>query len=56
VRNYRWRVERTAELEEQERQRKLEAERVERERREKLEQARVDRLYICGGSLQEIRE
>lgn len=40
--NYQWRVERKAQLEEQER--KLEAERVERERREKLEQARVDRL------------
>lgn len=44
VSNYQWRVERKAQLEEQERQRKLETERVEKERREKLEQARVDRL------------
>ncbi len=42
--SYNWRVERKAQLEEEERQRRLKAERLERERLEKLEQARVDRL------------
>jgi len=41
---YKWRVERKAQLEEELRKKRLEAERAERERQRKLEQARVDRL------------
>jgi hypothetical protein len=44
VRRYKWRIERKAELEEEDRQRKLEAERVERERIKRMEQARIDGL------------
>lgn len=44
VRQHQWRIERKAQLEEEVRQRRLEAERAERERRAQLEQARVDRL------------
>lgn len=44
VRQHEWRVERKAQLEQEERKRRLEAERAERERRTQLEQARVDRL------------
>lgn len=44
ISSYHWRVKRKAELEEEERQRKLEAERCERERLKRLEQARIDRL------------
>lgn len=44
VRGYQWRVERKAELEEEERKRKLQAERAERERQRRLKQARIDRL------------
>lgn len=44
LRHYQWRVERKAELEEEERKRKVEAERRERERLKRLEQARIDRL------------
>jgi hypothetical protein len=44
LRHYQWRVKRKAELEEEERKRKLEAERVERERLKRIEQGRVDRL------------
>lgn len=41
---YKWRVERKAQLEEELRKKRLEAERAEREPQRKLEQARVDRL------------
>lgn len=44
VHHYQWRVERKAQLEEEERKRKIEAERVERERQRRMEQARIDRL------------
>ena len=44
IHQYQWRVERKAELEEEERQRKLEAERAEKERQKRIEQARIDRL------------
>jgi len=44
LRQYQWRVQRKAEIEEEERKRKLEAERAERERQKRIEQARVDRL------------
>ena len=44
LRQYQWRVQRKAELEEEERKRKLEAERAEKERLKRIEQGRVDRL------------
>jgi hypothetical protein len=44
VRHYLWRVERKAELEEEQRQRKIEAERTERERLKRMEQEQVERL------------
>ena len=44
VRQYQWRVERKAGLEQEARKCKLEAERAARERQERLEQARIDRL------------
>ncbi len=53
VRRYQWRVERKAELEEEERQRKLKAERAERERRKRLEQARIDRLLKDAAAFQQ---
>jgi hypothetical protein len=43
-RQYQWRVQRKAELEEEERKRKLEAECAEKERLKRIEQERVDRL------------
>jgi len=46
-------VERKAELEEEERQRKLKAERAERERRKRLEQARIDRLLKDAAAFQQ---
>ncbi len=51
VREFEWRVQRKAGLEEEERNRQLELEREERERRERLEQARVDRLLDEAASL-----
>jgi len=53
VRRHQWRVERKAELEEEERQRKLKAERAERERRKRLEQARIDRLLKDAAAFQQ---
>jgi hypothetical protein len=44
IRHYQWRVERKAELEEEERKRKLEAERAEIQRKKRREQARIERL------------
>ena len=44
LRQYQWRVQRKAELEEEERKRKLEAELAEKERQKRIEQGRVDRL------------
>jgi hypothetical protein len=44
LRQYQWRVQRKAELEEQERKRKLEAERAEKERQRRIEQGRINRL------------
>jgi hypothetical protein len=43
-RRHSWRVRRKAELEEEQRKRKLEAERAAKERQKRIEQARVDRL------------
>jgi hypothetical protein len=44
LRHHQWRIERKAQIEEEDRQRRAEAERAERERQERLEQARIDRL------------
>jgi hypothetical protein len=44
IRKPQWRIERKAQLEEEERQRKLAAERTECERQWRLAQARIDRL------------
>jgi hypothetical protein len=53
LRRYQWRVERKAELEEEERKRKLEAERRERERLKRFEQARIDRLLKDAAAFQQ---
>ncbi len=53
VRRYQWRVERKAQLEEEERERKLKAERAERERRKRLEQARIERLLKAAAAFQQ---
>jgi hypothetical protein len=53
IRRYQWRVERKAELQEEERKRKLEAERRERERLKQLEQARIDRLLKDASAFQQ---
>jgi len=52
VRRYNWRVEQKAALEEEDRKRKLEAERAERERIERLEQARIDGLRSDAAAFQ----
>ena len=44
IRQYQWRIERKARLEEEERQRQIQAERAERERQKRIEQGRIDRL------------
>jgi hypothetical protein len=51
VREFEWRVQRKARLEEEERNRQLELEREERVRRERLEQARIERLLDEAASL-----
>ena len=56
VRRYQWLVERKAELEQEERKRKLEAERAERERQRRLEQARVDRLVKDAAAFHQANE
>lgn len=53
---HQWRVERKAELEEKERQRKLEAERAEKERQRRIEQARIDRLLRDAAAFQQARD
>jgi hypothetical protein len=53
LRLYKWRVERKAELEEEERKRKLEAERHERERLKRLEQGHIDRLLRDAAAFQQ---
>jgi len=52
VRRYNWRVEQKAKLEEEDRKRKLEAERAERERIKRLEQARIDGLLSDAAAFQ----
>jgi hypothetical protein len=44
ISHYQWRVERNAELEEEDRRRRMEIEQAERERLKLLEEARIDRL------------
>ena len=56
LRHHQWRVERKAQLEEEERQRELEAARAERERRKRLEQARIDRLLKDAAAFQQASE
>jgi hypothetical protein len=56
VHRYQWRVKRKAELEEKERQRKLEAERAEKERQRRIEQARIDRLLRDAATFQQARD
>jgi hypothetical protein len=56
VRRHQWRAERKAQLEEEERQRHLEAARAERERRKRLEQARIDRLLKDAAAFQQANE
>ena len=56
MRQYQWRVRRKAELEEEERERKLEAERAEKERQKRLEQARIDRLLRDAAAFQQAGE
>jgi hypothetical protein len=53
IRRYQWRVERKAQLEEEERKRQLEAERRERERLKRLEQGRIDRLLKDAAAFQQ---
>ena len=50
---YRWRIKEKARLEEEDRRRRVEAERAERERRAKLEQARLDRLAKDAAALRQ---
>ena len=54
-RQYEWRVQRTAELEEQERKRKLEAERAEKERLKRIEQGKVNRLLRDAAAFDQAR-
>lgn len=56
VRQHEWRIKRKAQLEEEQRQRKIEAVRAERERRARLEQARIDRLMKDAAALQRASE
>lgn len=56
LRHHKWRIERKAELEEEERKRKLEAERAERERQKRIEQGRVNRLLRDAAAFQQAGE
>jgi hypothetical protein len=56
IRQYQWRVQRKADLEEQQRQRKIEAERAERERQKRIEQARIDRLLRDAAAFHQAEE
>jgi hypothetical protein len=53
---HQWRVERKAQLEEKERQLKLEAERAEQERQKRIEQAKIDRLLRDAAAFQQAGE
>jgi hypothetical protein len=56
LRQYQWRVQRKAELEEEQRKRKLEAERAEKERQKRVEQARINRLLRDAAAFQQAGE
>jgi len=56
LRQYQWRVQRKAELEEEERERKLKAERKEKERQKRIEQSRINRLLRDAAAFQQARE
>ena len=53
---YQWRIKRKAELEEEQRKRKVEAQRAEKERQKRLEQARVNRLLRDAAAYQQAGE
>jgi hypothetical protein len=52
LRQYQWRVQRKAELEAEQRKRKVEAVRAEKERQKRIEQARIDRLLRDATAIQ----
>lgn len=54
--HHQWLIERKAELEEEERKRKLEAERAERERQKRIEQGRINRLLRDAAAFQQAGE
>jgi hypothetical protein len=54
--HYQWLIKRKAELEEEERKRKLEAERAERERQKRIEQGRINRLLRDAAAFQQAGE
>jgi hypothetical protein len=56
ISQYSWRIERKAQLEEEERQRQVAAERAEMERRKRTEQNRVDRLLKDSGAFHQAAE
>jgi len=56
LRQYQWRVQRKAELEEEQRKRKLEAEHAEKERQKRIEQARINRLLRDAAAFQQAGE
>jgi hypothetical protein len=53
---YQWRVQRKAELEEEQRKRKLEAERAEKDRQKRIEQARINGLLRDAAAFQQAGE
>jgi hypothetical protein len=53
---HQWRIKRRAQLEEEQRKRKLEAERAEKERQNRIEQGRVNRLLRDAAAFQQARE
>jgi hypothetical protein len=53
---HQWRIQRKAELEEEERKRKLEAERAEKERQNRIEQGRINRLLKDAAAFQQAGE
>jgi hypothetical protein len=55
-RQYQWRVQRKAELEEERRKRRLEAEHAEKERQKRIEQARINRLLHDAAAFQQAGE
>jgi hypothetical protein len=56
LQHHQWRIQRKAELEEEERKRKLEAERAEKERLKRIEQGRINRLLKDAAAFQQAGE